>query len=91
MCSYKLCIFIEYYWQEICDCHSCTVGDIAVKSQFRLMIIVHIHIKSKELCLFTLGINFAFWKPYKNQIFALIFDSFIDYVFILFSLVTTTI
>lgn len=84
MCPYMLYTFIEYYWQEICDYCTYTITNIAVKNQFRLIVILHIPIKSKELCLLTLGINFAFWKQYKNQIFALIFDSSIGSVFILF-------
>lgn len=86
-----LYIFIQFYWQEICDCCTYAITNIAVKSQFRLMIIPHIPIKSKELCLLTLGINFSFWKLYKNQIFALIFDSSVGSVFILFKFVTLTI
>lgn len=37
------------------------------ESQFRLMIIPHIPIKSKELHLLTLGIIFCFWKPHKKS------------------------
>lgn len=85
-----LCIFLEYYWQEICGCCMCRTNT-AVKSQLRFMITLHIPINSKELYLLILGTNFVFWKLHKNQIFALIFDSSIGSVFILFKLVPVTI
>lgn len=85
-----ICVFPEYYWQEIHDRCTCRTNS-AVKSQLRLMITLHIPINTKELGLLTLGTNFVFWKLHKNQILALIFDSSIGSVFILFKLVPVTI